>query len=484
MKPSIKSKTTVPPCFIFLALVAFALSPLAQAVNPPPDGNYPNFNTAEGENALFSLTSGAYNTALGAYTLLSTNANANTAVGAFALSSNSTGVNNTANGAATLSKNSTGNSNTAVGLFALYSNVGGSNNVAVGNSALQNNDTDGNTAVGYSALFANTAGHDNTAVGLNALANNNSTYNTATGWQALFHNTNGYSNSAFGRSALEANIVGHENTAMGQNALLLNQFGNNNTAIGQATLQGNFASDNTALGWHALIGNSGGPANTAVGKDALANNAGGTGSVAVGWQALSNSSGDNNIGIGVNAGSGVTTRSNIICIGANVAGTNNWPDTCYIGNIYGGLATMRAVYIDSDNSLGTLQSTRRVKDDIKPMDKASEAVLSLKPVTFRYKKKIDRTHTRQFGLVAEDVAEVSADLVTLDRDGKPETVRYEAVNAMLLNEFLKEHRKVEKLEAAVVQQQKQIKALTAGLQKVSARVDMSKPAPQTVATNP
>ena len=167
-----------------------------------------------------------------------------------------------------------------------------------------------------------------------------------------------------------------------------------------------------------------------------------------------------------------------------VAGESN---TTRIRNIYSSVASGRAVYVNSNNKIGTLASTRRVKNDIKPMDKASEAVLALKPVSFRYKKEIDASGTLQFGLIAEEVADINADLVTKDSEGKPETVRYEAVNAMLLNEFLKEHRKneqqeskIEQQDAEIARQQKQIEALTAGLQKVSAQLEASKPAPQVV----
>jgi hypothetical protein len=163
-----------------------------------------------------------------------------------------------------------------------------------------------------------------------------------------------------------------------------------------------------------------------------------------------------------------------------IAGESN---TTRIRNIYSSVASGRAVYVNSDNKIGTLASTRRVKDNIKPMDKASEAVFALKPVSFRYKREIDASGTPQFGLIAEEVANISADLVTRDSEGRPETVRYEAVNAMLLNEFLKEHRKNEQQEATIARQQKQIDALTVGLQKVSAQLEVSKAAPQTALNN-
>jgi hypothetical protein len=138
------------------------------------------------------------------------------------------------------------------------------------------------------------------------------------------------------------------------------------------------------------------------------------------------------------------------------------------------------VFVNSDGKLGTTVSSRRLKDDIKPMDKTSEAILALKPVTFRYKKDCDPTGIAQFGLVAEDVEKVNPDLVVRDKDGKPYSVRYDQVNAMLLNEFLKEHRKVEELkknfESKLAEQQNQIKALSSTLERVSARIELSRPA--------
>jgi trimeric autotransporter adhesin len=139
------------------------------------------------------------------------------------------------------------------------------------------------------------------------------------------------------------------------------------------------------------------------------------------------------------------------------------------------------VLIDSAGQLGTISSSKRFKEDIKPMDVASESVLALKPVTFHYKT--DTTGTPQFGLIAEEVAKVNPDLVVRDKEGKPYTVRYDQVNAMLLNEFLKEHHQVQDLKAIVAEQQEQIKALTAGLQKVSAQLEVNKPSPQTVLNN-
>jgi hypothetical protein len=164
-----------------------------------------------------------------------------------------------------------------------------------------------------------------------------------------------------------------------------------------------------------------------------------------------------------------------------VAGESN---ACYIASIFGQTsATGIPVLINSDNKLGTITSSKRFKDEIRPMNKTSEAIFSLEPVTFRYRKEIDPAGTSQFGLIAEEVAKVNPTLVLPDKEGKPYTVRYDAVNAMLLNEFLKAHRKMEKQEATIAKQQKQIDALTRGLQKVSAQLEVSRPVPQVTKNN-
>jgi len=372
---------------VALLLACFGILPAAQAVVPPPDGGYLGGNTAEGQNALLSLTFGGFNTAVGYLSLRSnTNASYNTAVGAGALLAN------------------TANENTAVGAGALLSTSTGSQN----------------TANGALALFDNTTGFANTANGLGALLSNSTgSNNTAVGGVALLNNINGTDNTAVGLRALDSNIDGSFNTAVGGGALTNNTTGNSNTAFG------------------------------------------------------------------VGAGSGVITADNVIAIGAQGA---NVDGSCFIGNIRGvTTANTNAipVVIDSAHQLGTMSSSRRFKNEIQPMDQASEAILALRPVTFHYKS--DKAGTPQFGLVAEQVAEVNPDLVVRDDEGEIYTVRYDAVNAMLLNEFLKEHRKVEQqrkdFEAAIARQQKQIEALTAGLQKVSAQLEASKPAPQTVLNN-
>src|SRR5947207_1334637 len=287
MQPLIQFKRTTSLLLIPLLLACFGLSPRAQAVVPAPDGGYPGGNTAEGAQALFSLTTGG-----------------------------------------------------------------------------------ANTAIGFQALFRNTTGVDN----------------AATGWRALFHNT-----------------IGDANTANGFEALFYNTTGGDN--------------------------------------------------IAVGFLAGTNlTTGSNNIDIG---NFGVDAESNAIRIGRPLVQTA----LTYIAGISGTTVPNGvAVVVGTDGHLGTISSSCRFKDEIKPMDNASEAILALKPVTFRYKQEFDPKRIPQFGLVAEEVEKVNPDLVKRDRDGNLQTVRYEAVNAMLLNEFLKEHQKFEEQlckaqeqEAAIVQ---------------------------------
>ncbi len=363
-----------------LLLACFGLLPAARAVVPAPDGGYPGFNTAEGQNALFSLTNAFWNTALGAQAL-----------------HNAT----------------TGSFNTAVGLNALFFNNGS-----------------GNVAIGVQALQQNTSGF----------------HNTAAGFEALFSNTTGNHNMADGDIALLHNTTGNFNTANGAHALNLN------------------------------------------------------------------TTGSSNLGLGFEAGFNITGSGNV-CIGQGVFGLAGESNVTRIRNI-GSTAQANGIFVTvgAGGKLGFQVSSRRYKDDIKPMDKASEALFALKPVSFRYKQEIDPARSPDFGLIAEDVATVNPDLVARDEEGKIVTVRYQAVNAMLLNEFLKEHRKVEEqdatitqlkssaskeeatvaqLKSTVAQQQKGIEAVTARLeeqasqiQKVSAQLEASKPAPQVVLSNP
>ncbi|MBA3961019.1 MAG: tail fiber domain-containing protein [Chthoniobacterales bacterium] len=402
---SIRTSVSRPPLrpgilFIAAGLACLALSPAARAVSPPPDGDYANGNTAEGMDALFSLTTGSDNTAIGFDALFN---------------------------------NTTGAANTATGNNSLLLNTTGSQNTANGRSALVNNTTGGdNTANGDAALFNNTTGIDN----------------TATGSGSLLFNTTGSFNTANGVSALVNNTTGGNNTASGFNALFNNTTGSNNIGLG------------LSAGSALTIGN-------------------------------------NNIDIG---SAGVAGESGKIRIGTRPAQKNTFIAGISGVTVAGGVG----VIIDTNGHLGTITSSKRFKDEIKPMDKASEAILALKPVTFRYKHELDPDGIRQFGLVAEQVEQVNPELVARDEQGKAYTVRYEAVNAMLLNEFLKEHRKVDRqermmqeqetaitqlkatvsrqegLRSTIAQQQKQIDTLTSQIQKVSDQLAVSQAAPRVV----
>ena len=383
-------------------------------------------------------------------------------------------------------------------------NTTASNNTAVGvNALLENSTGDANTGCGANALLSNTTGYFNTAIGTSALYSNTfSAFNTAVGVDALYSNTIGGDNTAVGVEALYSNTTGIENTAVGLFALYFNTDGSNNTAVGNFALESNTTgNNNTANGFNALGDNTTGSSNTANGYAALANNTIGTGNTANGQSALlNNTTGSNNIALGASAGLNLTTGSNNIDIGnLGVAGeskririgTSGTQTKAFIAGISG--ATVPGgvgVIVGTNGQLGTVVSSERFKDAIKPMDKASEAIVALKPVTFHYKKELDPDGIPQFGLVAEDVEKVNPDLVARDDQGKPYTVRYEAVNAMLLNEFLKEHRKVQELEATVAQQQKVMEAVTARLneqasqiQRVSVQLEVTKRASQMVVNN-
>jgi hypothetical protein len=365
MNPLLQCKPTILPLFIAGVLACFGLLPKALAVVPPPDGGYPGGNTAEGQDALLSLTTGGFNT--------------------------------------------------AVGFLSLRNDIAGGFNTAIGAGALLANTADQNTATGAGALLSNTTGQFNTAVGV----------------LALFLNTTGFNNTATGQGTLFNNITGSFNAATGSGALGGNTSGGNNTAIGNS---------------------------------ALTNNTTGSGDTV----------------LGAGAGGNVMTADNVICIGANVGGADV-SGTCFIGSIRG-VTTINndamPVFIDSVGQLGTASSSRRFKRDINPIDNASEAILALKPVSFAYKTHKD--NTPQFGLIAEDVAELNPDLVIYDTEGKPYAVRYDSVNAMLLNEFLKEHRAFLEEQCKVERLEEQVAALTAGLQKVSAQLELNKLAPQIV----
>jgi trimeric autotransporter adhesin len=440
-----------------------------------------SWNTAVGESALWAAPSGSFNTAVGAEAMEGTetsNASNNTAVGFAALGSYTTGSDNTATGYQALYYNQTGSSNTAYGENSMR---GSSTTVPTGSN---------NTAMGTSSLKGYTSGSSNTAIG----------------YASLFFDTTGNFNTATGRGALYKNTTASNNVATGYQALNVNQTGANNTATGTQALQNNVGSSNTATGYQSMNKNTTGANNVAIGNSALYSNTSGTGNTAIGISAGYFTTGSNNIAIGLNAGTGVFSGSNNIDIGSGGAsesntiriGTTTQTNT-YIAGINGvTVAGGIGVIVDSSGHLGTSTSSARYKQNIQPMDKASEAILSLQPVTFRYKKELDLKGIPQFGLVAEQVDKVDPNLVVCDEQGKPFSVRYEAVNAMLLNEFLKEHRKVEdeatknreqdatirELKSAIAEQQKEIRALSAGLQKVSNRLELAKPTDSVVMNNP
>jgi len=345
-------KTTIRLVFAIFCLSAAAGN--SQAVSPPPYGGYPGGNTAEGLNALLSLTTGSYNTALGYLSLTSDSiVSFNTGVGAGTLLVN-TAANNTATGAGALLSNTTGESNTANGAFALFFNVEGN-------------------------------------------------FNTANGYQALLNNT-GTDNTADGAAALQNNAGGSFNTATGRYALINNFTGNFNIAVG------NFA------------------------------------------------------------GEGITSANNVIAIGT---GGQNVSNSCYVGNIWNQPGGSQAVYVNSNGKLGAQVSSRHFKDEIKPMAHASGVIYSLKPVSFRYKPEVEPARPLGFGLIAEDVEKISPDLVVRGRDGEVISVRYDAVNAMLLNEFLKEHKAFVEQQRTVEELKKQVAVLTIGLQKVSGQLELT-----------
>ncbi len=405
-----KIQKLIHPLIVTLCIVSW---PKAQAVNPPPDGGYPNFTTAEGTNALQSLTTGV--------------------------------------------------GNTSVGWRSLFSDTAGSFNTGVGAGALLLNTADENAAFGAAALLFNTTGNGNTAVGAAVLLSNTTgNFNTATGSHALYSNTEGFNNTAHGYLALVSNTTGTTNTATGTSALLSNTTGDGNTATG----------------FQALASNVTGAINSAIGANAL----------------LHVTTGSGNIALGAEAGSAITANNDVICIGA--PGPENVSGACFIGHIFGTTSSGgTAVFINSDGRLGTQVSSRRFKEEIKPMERSSEALYALKPVTFRYKKEFDPQGVLQFGLVAEDVEVVNPDLVVRDKEGRVSTVHYEVINAMLLNEFLKEHNTVREqgaritelkkeiaaFESKFAQQEQQIAALTADFQRLAADIELNKAESRAVA---
>ena len=441
---------------LLLPLVCFGLAPMAKAVGPDTDGAIAGSNNGEGIGVLVSRTSGIWNTGTGFE----------------ALNHLTAGQQNTATGLRALNNDINGGYNTATGVLSLFSNTSGFFNSATGAYSLANNTTGlRNTALGYAALYRNAGGEDNTAVGFAALYHNSvfASSNCAFGKSALFNNLKAETNNAFGVEALYNNLTGEPNNAFGTGALFANTEGSSNNAFGH---------------------------------DALRNNVDGEWNNAFGFEALkTNVSGSFNTGIGDSAGFDITGDGNV-CIGEGVLGQTGVNDSTYIRNINTTaqpiVAGVDGVTVDlTTGRLGHGVSSRRYKEQIKPMDKASEMLFALKPVTYRYKKEIDPKQTLDFGLIAEEVAKVSPELAIRDAKGQVANVRYNAINAMLLNEFLKEHQQVveqqatiAELKSTVAQQQKGMDVLTAQLneqatqiQKVSAQIEMSRPEPKVVLNN-
>ena len=332
---------------------------------------------------------------------------------------------------------------TTLCLCAATAQAQGFNNLYLGTGAGNPGVSTGNrnTALGEGSLASNTTGSDNTTVGSDS-ANFNTTgdSNTAVGSAALLLNTTGDVNTALGSGAMTSNTTGSANTVVGVNVLNLNTTGGSNTAVG----------------FLALFGNSTGSNNTAVGANAL------TGTT----------SGSRNIAIGYLAGNGITSGSNNIDIGRTPPGNESntirigTPGTqtaAFIAGIDGvTLSSGNAVYIDSNGKLGTITSSVRFKEDLADMGDASGGLMKLRPVTFHYKAGVDDgSRLLQYGLVAEEVAKVYPNLVQFDDKGQAVTVRYHAINAMLLNELQKQHGTIEEQKAQLEQQEARIQRLEA-----------------------
>jgi len=353
---------------------------------------------------------------------------------------------------------SDGNGNTGMGTGALGtgSSNAGLDNTATGYQALYSNMSGGysNTASGFQALYANTTGSYNTAAGAFALnANTSADYNTAFGINSLGSNTTGSYNTASGVQALFSNTTGGYNTASGYGALYSNSSADYNTASGYGALYSNNGNSNTATGYEALYANASGTQNTATGLHALAANTTGSNNIAEGYHGGYNlTTGSNNIDIG---SPGVKAESGVIRIGT-VTGTTSTQSATYVAGIYGVKTATAgtAVFIDSSGQLGTVSSSIRYKEDVQPIADASERLMKLRPVKFRYKK-ADASGAKpiQYGLIAEEVAKVYPELVVRDATtGRIDGVRYDELAPMLLNEIkLEKQQFTERLDAQAAQ---------------------------------
>jgi len=405
-------------------------------------------NTAFGANALGSLTSGSLNVAAGRSALRNTSAGSwNTAVGDYALASNTTGSNNT-----------------GIGFAALYGNTTGRRNVAVGHYALSDHGGAYNTAVGVEALRAN----------------NGSYFNAAVGTWALKYNTSGIMNTGLGAGALLKNTVGYVNVAVGTYALRNNDSGNYNAAVGNGALSSNTTgSYNAASGSGALAANTTGLDNTGVGANTLRYNKTGTGNAALGRRALYYTTGSRNVAVGRDAGFNQTTGSdNIYLANTGIAGESGQIKIGTVGThtgatfagIHNATSTSGiAVLVNASGVLGTTTSSARFKRDIADMGDASDVLMQLRPVVYHYKEEAvgeEAASELQYGLVAEEVAEVAPELVAPGTDGRPYSVRYHVLPAMLLNEVQRQRRAIAVHEQRDTEQERTIAALQARLARL------------------
>ena len=457
---------------IVSVLACFVLLPQMRAA-PTPEIPVPGSpsNTKDGFNALLLLTTGGFNTADGWFSqAFNQTGSFNTAFGAGALDLNGQSL-NSAFGAGALLLSHNANANTAVGTDALLFNDSthhgnGNSNTAVGFLALENNtDGDSNSAVGSLALF------HNRTIGVNSGISNN-----AVGRQALTSNTTGSFNEAFGVNALINNTTASGNIAIGDDAGF-NTTGGGNVAVGGGS---NAADTGVTTGTNNVtLGNGAGHGITSSSDNTILGD--GAGPFEPGL-------GDNNVYVGKNVGTGTFDNDTIRIADPSAVGFQ--ATRCFIGGIHGvAVGPSLDVRVNAAGQLGTMVSSARFKKDIQSMDKTSEAIFSLRPVTFHYKQ--DITNEPEFGLIAEEVAKVNPDLIIKDKEGKPFTVRYEEVNVLLLNEFLKEHKKVEEQQVSISQLKSemqtmvaQLKEQAAQIQKVSAQLEVGKPAPQVVANKP
>jgi hypothetical protein len=421
------------------------------------------FNTAAGDDAMLSNTTGAANTAIGTSALSSNYAGSfNTAVGSLSMYSLNGATGNSAFGASSLFSDTSGYSNTASGSYSMFHNTTGYSNTASGYYSLNANTTGiQNTATGVLSMYSNTGGGYNTANGAYSLYyNTGGASNTAVGWEALLSNTTGNSNTGSGYAALVSNTIGGNNTAAGAYALYSNSSGGNMTAVGYGALYSNTTgTGNNAQGYEAMYSNTTGSNNSAIGDGALYSSTTGIGNNAVGLTALENmTTGVRNTAIGNNAGlnlisgnyntyigwgvngstGGITGENYVTRIGVTYADPNvNVAPTTYVTGIYNSaVAGGIPVVVNSLGQLGFAGSSERFKTGIAALGATSDRLGRLRPVSFHVKT--DPGGAIQYGLIAEEVDKVYPELVIRDRDGRIQGVRYDELTPLLLNEMQKQ----------------------------------------------